>query len=634
MQNYTKTKIGLIACMLLLLLALPVSAEVSGNYTYSLSDGCVTITKCDASVSGNIRLPDAIGGHPVTAIGARAFESCPNLIGITIPQSVTYIGEFAFELCSNLSEVNVSDNLINIGFSAFWDTAWLKAQPDGAVYLGKNVCDYKRKIKNEAVIIKDGTKSIGEKAFHYTSIASIDLPDSLTFIGKQAFSECSELSSIVIPSSVKTIGENVFEKCPKLTDINVLPENAYYSSENGILFDKNKTTLICCPPVKQGEFSVPKSVTRINSDAFSYCDRLTGITLPETVSYIGSGAFKYCSALKNINLPYGIDAINKNTFASCKALEKIDIPNNVKIIDTSAFLNCSALGSINIPESVTQIGNNAFYNCSSLQFAILPENLSTISARTFSNCKALTTINIPDGVTEIGEAAFFGCTVLNNVMIPVSVTAIGINAFANCTSITDIYYTGSYAEWLAISTDNTNTRIFNNALIHYDCLIPATYAVFYNANGGTNTPKAQKTLENSSITIQAAIPMRAGYAFLGWTSSPDAISAEYVPGDSIFVGRKSITLYAVWEKRPLTSTSVKIISKLPLFTVIPYNIPDGSTIILACYKGGALTDIQTAQSDGEAKQFISASEFDSVRIFVFDSLDTMIPLTNPENAAL
>ena len=121
---------------------------------------------------------------------------------------------------------------------------------------------------------------------------------------------------------------------------------------------------------------------------------------------------------------------------------------------------------------------------------------------------------------------------------------------------------------------------------------------------------------------------------MGWASSPDAISAEYVPGDSIFVGRKSITLYAVWEKRPLTSTSVKIISKLPLFTVIPYNIPDGSTIILACYKGGALTDIQTAQSDGEAKQFISASEFDSVRIFVFDSLDTMIPLTNPENAAL
>lgn len=180
----------------------------------------------------------------------------------------------------------------------FGDTAWLKAQPDGAVYLGKNVCDYKRKIKNEAVIIKDGTKSIGEKAFHYTSIASIDLPDSLTFIGKQAFSECSELSSIVIPSSVKTISENVFEKCPKLTDINVLPKNAYYSSENGILFDKSKTTLICCPPVKQGEFSVPKSVTRINSDAFSYCDRLTGITLPETVSYIGSGAFKYCSALK------------------------------------------------------------------------------------------------------------------------------------------------------------------------------------------------------------------------------------------------------------------------------------------------------------------------------------------------
>ena len=68
----------------------------------------------------------------------------------------------------------MSDNLINIGFSAFWDTAWLKAQPDGAVYLGKNVCGYKGKVKNEAVIIKDGTntpkaqKNFG-KLQHYNS---------------------------------------------------------------------------------------------------------------------------------------------------------------------------------------------------------------------------------------------------------------------------------------------------------------------------------------------------------------------------------------------------------------------------------------------------------------------------------
>ena len=171
---------------------------------------------------------------------------------------------------------------------------------------------------------------------------SINIPSGVTTISINAFTYCSRLTSIDIPSSVISIGNRSFSGCINLTNINVYEGNNYYSSEDGVLYNKDKTTLILCP---QGKTSVniPSSVTTIGGSAFNGCKGLTSITISNGVTYIGG-----------------------NAFYDCTELTSITIPDGVTIICNSAFYNCTALTSITIPSSVTEIGNNAFEDCTSL----------------------------------------------------------------------------------------------------------------------------------------------------------------------------------------------------------------------------------------------------------------------------
>ena len=306
---------------------------------------------------------------------------------------------------------------------------------------------------------------------NYKSLTTADIPASVTYsgttysvtcIGWMAFSNCSSLTSITIPNSVTIIRDNAFVSCSGLTSFSVAGDNSNYSSKEGVLFNKQQTTLIQYPTRKQGEYIIPNSVTTIvdyafygcsgltsltipNSitsivdNAFAGCSSLTSITIPNSITSIGNEAFAGCSSLTSITIPNSVTNIGKGAFSGCSSLSSVTISNSVTSIEESVFSNCSSLTAVEIPNSITSIGYSAFAGCSSLTAVEIPNSVTSIGWYAFSECTGLTSVTIPNSVTSIGHYAFTGCSSLTSVTIPNSVTSIGEGAFYECSSLTSIY---------------------------------------------------------------------------------------------------------------------------------------------------------------------------------------------------
>jgi hypothetical protein len=204
-------------------------------------------------------------------------------------------------------------------------------------------------------------KSIGSMAFYYcTSLTSITMPSSVTSIGDEAFMKCTKLTSITIPSSVTSIGVETFGFCTSLTSITIPSsvismgiqafyacmgpitvdtKNPNYSSMDGVLFNKNQTTLIQASLSQTGSYTIPSSVTSIGYGAFGRCNTgLTSITIPSSVDSIGTYAFYYCTGLTSIKIPSSVTSIGDCAFGYCSGLNSI-YAYPVTPIDLSSSLN-------------------------------------------------------------------------------------------------------------------------------------------------------------------------------------------------------------------------------------------------------------------------------------------------------
>ena len=288
--------------------------------------------------------------------------------------------------------------------------------------------------------------SIGYRAFQdCTTITNVTIPNTVTNIADYAFAWCENLISVSISDGVTNIDYNTFLDCPHLISITVDPNNKNFSSENGVLFNKNKSELRLYPAgISNQKYTIPNSVTKIDRRAFSCCSNLTSIILPNSVTHIGGFAFDNCSNITSIKIPDSVTTIADYAFNQCSSLTCIDIPNSVTYIGSFAFSSCNSLTSVAIPDSVTYIGGYVFTYCSSLS-----------------------TIKIPDSVTSIGDATFMECGNLSSITIPSSVTSIGESAFYDCSNIKDVYYTGSADDWAKIKTGDYNDDL-TNATIHYN----------------------------------------------------------------------------------------------------------------------------------------------------------------------
>ena len=296
---------------------------------------------------------------------------------------------------------------------------------------------YSKRKSIQSVVIETGVTSIGKYAFFYCSVLlSVTIPNSVTSIGIGAFWQCTSLTSMTIPNSVTSIEAAAFGGCTSLTSVNVNNEHPCYSSLDGVLFNKEKTLLILYPGGKQGEYTIPNSVTCIEDYAFDYCTGLTSVTIPNSVTSIGGCAFDNCTSLTSIEIPNSVTSIGASAFSDCKNLSSITIPNSVKNIGNYAFSGCTSLPIIDDIRYADTYLIEAVTNLSSYT---IKEGTRWIGSGAFYRCTNLTSIVIPDGVTSIGYGAFKDCSSLTSVTIPNSVTSIGYDAFYYCNNLGTTY---------------------------------------------------------------------------------------------------------------------------------------------------------------------------------------------------
>jgi len=486
--------------------------------------GCTGLT--------SITIPDS-----VTEIIGEAFKGCTNLTSMTLPfvgrsrtetdeddmvfsyifgtstpknlESVTItddidIPESAFISWTCIKNITLPENVISIGNGAFNNTGYYNDSSNwdnNVLYLDNYLIDANTTISGNC-IVKENTKLIADNAFYSCkSLAEVTIPNSINYIGTNAFDLCDSLKKVHITD----IG--------KWAEINFANEYSNPLSKarnlyiNGVL-----TTNIVIPDtvteIRDFAFNncnltsvtISNSVKTIGKNAFCDCTSLTNITIPDSLTIIDDFAFYNCASLININIPDSVTYIGASAFNSCYDLARvyitdfekwceivfeneysnplsrarnlyinktlvtdIVIPNTITKINDFAFYNCSSITNVKVPDSVIEIGEKAFYNTGYYNNAsnwendvlyidnhlikakdtisgayIIKDGIKTIADNAFEDCKSLTDITISDEITTVSKKAFLRCSALTNITIPDNITAISTYAFGSCTGLTNI----------------------------------------------------------------------------------------------------------------------------------------------------------------------------------------------------
>ena len=396
-----------------------------------------------------------------------------------MPNNLKEIGEGAFGGCTSLIDIAIPGSVTTIGIYAFSYTKWLENQKSKKTLIIVNGILIDAESATGDVTIPNNVTCIGGGAFSdCTTLTSITIPNNVTKIGDFAFDSCTSLTDIKIPNSVTEIGRFAFYNCTDLRNFIVDDDNQDFSSIDGVLYNKDKTTLIQYPCGNtRTDYIVPDSVKEIGYSAFKGCTNILSITIHDNVETIGGGSgigsggggffaggvFSDCTNLTSVTLPSNLKAISTSLFSNCSKLKNIIIPDKVTYIGSDAFAYCSSLESIKIPESVTYIGFDVFQQCNSLKsLAILGdiddiskifggidglknltigEKIKKLSFKDVRKCTSLEKLTLREGIESIGTCAFTTQPNLKYVVIPKSVKTIGERAFGF-----EVYYLDSQKE--------------------------------------------------------------------------------------------------------------------------------------------------------------------------------------------
>ena len=262
------------------------------------------------------------------------------------------------------------------------------------------------------------------------------IPAGVDRVNKDAFFNCTKLTSITIPAGmIGVIEPDAFSGSTKLTKFIVETGNtAYSATDDGVLFNTDKTTLFLYPNGKVGDYTIPDGVKTIETKAFQNCGGLTHVTIPNSVCL-------------NDTVTPNVPGLGYSAFSGCTGLVKVTFKEGSTLdgIAESVFANCTALTEINLPKSITSIGRQAFENCSSLTSITIPQSVETIYEDAFSGCTGLTSITIPKSVNAIGGNAFSGCSNLHLVTFEENsnLQSVAYHAFNDCSDGLYIIYNGN-----------------------------------------------------------------------------------------------------------------------------------------------------------------------------------------------
>jgi hypothetical protein len=441
-------------------------------------------------------------GTGLTDIGDEAFEDCYALTACPLPDGVKSIGKCAFAFCGGLTEMDLPGGLENIGILPFYGCNELAgfsmdgsngafAVSDGVLFSG----DMKTLVcvpcgKAGSWTVPDGTEAVGTYAFGGSTLETLVLPESLEELGDFAFYRSAGLAALALPDGLVRVGERAFYGCRGLKEVGigagttdvtgqtfelctgvqrfqVAEANPALTAQDGILFSKDRKTLVCFPAGRNGtaeipagvevvgesaffgcdhleSVSMPDGLREIGDHAFNYCPELKGVVLPDGVERIGSWAFYYSTGLETVEIPDSVTEIGDHAFAACYALASVRIPPRVTEITPDAFDWCSGLPSIEIPSGVTNIGTEAFANCNAMTTLAIPDSVAAIGSGAFCNSEGLVTVKIGNGVKHIGASAFFGCGALAWLVLPESVESVGRYAFCNCGNLETLWVPASW----------------------------------------------------------------------------------------------------------------------------------------------------------------------------------------------
>jgi len=215
----------------------------------------------------------------ISILSWYAFNNCARLKSITIPEGVTEIPDYTFEGCGQLSQVNLPGSLQGVWTRAFASCTNLPG-----------------------IVLPDGMTFIGRGSFtNCISLKTITIPDSISWLDDNAFSGCSSLESFWIPAALTFYGYDIFTGCTSLRSIDASPDTIYFSSVDGVLYNKEKTALLIYPAGKEASsYIVPEGVTGIATRAFSCCQHLESVTFPYSLSYMRFFSMEKCENLKQL----------------------------------------------------------------------------------------------------------------------------------------------------------------------------------------------------------------------------------------------------------------------------------------------------------------------------------------------
>lgn len=361
------------------------------NLYYSSCDGMLLdkyqteLIRCPKGKKDEIKIPNT-----VLTLRDRSFYHCDFKNFKGLPDSLIKIGNRVFEYVQNMpSKFVIPNNVTSIGTSSFSNASFSELiLGNGLNYIGEYAFEHCDNITQ--LEIPSSTRTIDTCAFYCChSLNDVIINPGLERIEQLAFSECTSLTSLIIPETVSSISGRAFARSSSIEWFQVSPQNPYYCSVDDVIYNKNQTVLVSCPPRKM-TVTIPNTVTSIGDYAFSYNNRITSIVIPDRVTRVGLDAFYYCSSLQEVTIGESVTLLDQYSFYECQALETLNIQSDVlEEIDNNSFHHCVSLTAIKIPDSVERIGGFAFQDCSSLQQVGLGSGVSRIDICAFADTDAL-----------------------------------------------------------------------------------------------------------------------------------------------------------------------------------------------------------------------------------------------------